>query len=108
VDPVDRGPMERTPRRYGSPSTCWGQLKAWEESGVLLTLWRAFLAQLNDQEKLRWDECFANGSFVPAKKEELKVGKTKRGKGTKWMVLVDSAGTPLRAYRGGPASGPTA
>ncbi len=27
-----------------------------------------------------------------------KVGKTKRGKGTKWMVLVDGAGTPLGAY----------
>ena len=26
------------------------------------------------------------------------VGKTKRGKGTKWMVLVDGAGTPLAAY----------
>ena len=27
-----------------------------------------------------------------------KVGPTKRGKGTKWMVLVDGAGTPLGAY----------
>src|SRR4030095_13288451 len=27
-----------------------------------------------------------------------KVGKNKRGKGTKWMVLVDGAGTPLGAY----------
>jgi transposase len=56
------------PRRYGSPSTCWRRLKQWEETGVLLKLWRAFLAQLNDQEKLRWDECFADGSFIPAKK----------------------------------------
>jgi transposase len=28
----------------------------------------------------------------------LKVGQTKRGKGTKWMVLVDGQGTPLGAY----------
>jgi transposase len=56
------------PRRYGSPSTCWRRLKQWEESGVLLKLWRTFLAQLNDQQKLRWDECFADGSFIPAKK----------------------------------------
>lgn len=27
-----------------------------------------------------------------------KIGPTKRGKGTKWMVLVDGAGTPLGAY----------
>ena len=56
------------PRRYGSASTCWRRLKHWEEGGILLKLWRAFLAQLNDQEKLRWDECFVDGSFVPAKK----------------------------------------
>jgi len=28
----------------------------------------------------------------------LKVGKTKRGKGTKWMVLVDGQGTPLGVH----------
>jgi hypothetical protein len=31
-------------------------------------------------------------------KRGAKVGKTKRGKGTKWMVLVDGTGTPLGAY----------
>src|ERR671916_548531 len=31
-------------------------------------------------------------------KRGAKVGKTKRGKGTKWMGLVDGAGTPLGAY----------
>jgi transposase len=61
-------PWSELPRRYGSPSTCWRRLKQWEESGVLLKLWRAFLAQLNDRQKLRWDECFVDGSFVPAKK----------------------------------------
>jgi transposase len=63
------------PRRYGSPSTCWRRLKAWEESGVLLAIWRAFLAQLNDQQKLHWDECFADGSFVSAKKGDPKSGR---------------------------------
>src|SRR5947209_20165366 len=33
----------------------------------------------------------------PGEKRGAKVGKTKRGKGTKWMVLVDGAGTPLGA-----------
>jgi transposase len=36
--------------------------------------------------------------FHPGQKRGAKVGKTKRGKGTKWMVLVDGAGTPLGAY----------
>src|SRR5512145_3063164 len=32
-----------------------------------------------------------------SEKGGAKVGPTKRGKGTKWMVLVDGAGTPLGA-----------
>ena len=55
------------PRRYGRPSTCWRRLKPWEATGVRLKLWRAFLAQLNDQQKRRWDACFIDGRFVPAK-----------------------------------------
>src|ERR687892_1435778 len=31
-------------------------------------------------------------------KRGAKVGQTKRGQGTQWMVLVDGAGTPLGAY----------
>jgi len=34
----------------------------------------------------------------PGQKRGPCVGKTKRGKGTKWMVLADGAGTPLGAY----------
>ena len=34
----------------------------------------------------------------PGEKGGAKIGPTKRGKGTKWMVLVDGAGTPLGAY----------
>ncbi len=69
------------PRRYGSPSTCWRRLKQWEETGVLLQLWRAFLAQLNDAQKLRWDECFADGSFIPAKKGDLRSARPSGAKG---------------------------
>ena len=34
----------------------------------------------------------------PGEKGGAAVGKTKRGKGTKWMVVVDGAGTPLGAH----------
>jgi transposase len=49
-------------------------------------------------KQLRWNECFIDGSFAPAKKGAPQIGPTKRGKGTKWMVLVDGAGTPVGAY----------
>ena len=61
-------PWSELPRRYGSPTTCWRRLREWEESGVLLEPWRAFLADLNERGKIRWDECFVDGSFAPAKK----------------------------------------
>ena len=38
------------------------------EEGVWLDVWRAFLDTLEEAGRLRWDECFADGSFAPAKK----------------------------------------
>ena len=73
-------PWSELPRQYGSPSTCWRRLREWEESGVLLKLWRAFLAQLNDQQKIRSGECFADGSFAPAKKG-AQGGQDQKGQG---------------------------
>ncbi len=44
---------------------------------------------------LDWQEVFVDGSFAPAKKGGAEVGKTKRGKGTKWMVVADGTGVPV-------------
>src|SRR6058998_3261990 len=77
-------PWKALPRKYGSSSTCWRRLRQWDEDGTLLALWRGFLADLNDAEKVRWDERFGDGSFAPAKKGGAGVGKTKKGKGTQW------------------------
>jgi hypothetical protein len=38
----------------------------------LLALWRTLLKILNDRQKLRWNECFIDGSVAPAKKGALK------------------------------------
>jgi transposase len=56
------------PKKYPSPSTCWRRLREWEEDETLVNLWRSFLSQLNDKQKITWDECFADGTFVVAKK----------------------------------------
>lgn len=82
------------PRTYPSASTCWRRLRDWEECDVWLTLWRTFLSELDEQGRLNWEQVFADGSFAPAKRG-LGVGKTKRGKGTKWMVVADGQGIPL-------------
>jgi transposase len=85
------------PRRYGSPSTCWRRLKPWEEAGVLLQLWRAFLAQLNDQQKRRWDECFADGSFIPANKGGPKSARRSGARGPSGWCWSMVRGPPLGA-----------
>jgi hypothetical protein len=56
--------------------------------------WRAFPAQVQDQQKIGWDKCYADGSFVPVNKggpDRQDLG----GKGTKWMVLIDGTATPF-------------
>jgi transposase len=62
------GRWKALPLGYPSPSTCWRRLAEWEEEGVWLDVWRAFLDQLEERGRLKWQECFADGSFAPAKK----------------------------------------
>src|SRR5208282_5875405 len=59
-------PRTRIADRY--PSTCWRRLRNWEEQGVWLAIWRAFLSELNELQQLKWSESFLDGSFAPAKK----------------------------------------
>ena len=37
------------PKAYPSPTTCWRRLNEWERDDVWLTLWRSFIAQLDQQ-----------------------------------------------------------
>lgn len=50
--------------------------------------------RLDQQGRLDWDEVFVDESFTPAKIRGFDVGKTKRGKGTNWVV-ADGQGIPL-------------
>ena len=65
-------PWKELPKRYSSGSTCWRRLKRWEDQGVWLKAWRAFLAELDAKGQLDWSECLADGSFAPAKEGALR------------------------------------
>src|SRR5215472_7024032 len=39
------------PDEFPSPTTCWRRLRDWEEQGVWLTIWRAFLAAVSLRRK---------------------------------------------------------
>ena len=67
MDCEGKRPVERVARTVCSKSTVHRRLMAWAQSGVLLDLWRALLDQLDDRQKLKWDECFIDGMFIPAK-----------------------------------------
>src|SRR5258707_8250969 len=86
------------PREYGAPTTAWRRLKRWGETGVWERIWRASLAALDQHGQLDWTMAFLDGSFVPAKKGGDQIGLTKKGKGTKWMLVVDGNGLPLGCH----------
>ena len=86
---------QNLPREYGAPTTVWCRLKRWGEEGVWERIWRAALSALDRQGQLDWTIAFLDGSFVPAKKGGDQVGLTKKGKGTKWMLVVDGNGLPV-------------
>lgn len=61
-------PWVALPKIYGAKSTVHRRLKLWTEGKVMEKLWRAFLFELEDNERLRWNECFVDGTFSSAKK----------------------------------------
>lgn len=46
------------PTEYHSATTCWRRLREWEDAGVWLAIWRAFLAELDEAGQLNWHEVF--------------------------------------------------
>ncbi|WKZ18105.1 MAG: IS5 family transposase [Candidatus Jettenia sp. CY-1] len=61
-------PWSELPSRYGSKSTVHRRLQEWTEKKTLEHLWKVFLSQLQEQEQIRWNECFIDGTFSSAKK----------------------------------------
>lgn len=67
------------PEEYPSPATCWRRLNRWEEEGVWEEVWQEFLSQLDAKDCLGWEECFIDGTFMPAKRGVSR--SASRGKG---------------------------
>jgi transposase len=69
------------PSQYPSGVTCWRRLSEWERDDVWLSLWRAFLSELDERHQLDWSEAFLDGTFAPAKKGALASAKHARVRG---------------------------
>ena len=63
------------PREYGSTTTCWRRLKEWGEDGTWEKVWHSLLALLDEWENPDWDKAFLDGSFIPAKKGDARLGR---------------------------------
>ena len=79
------------PEEFPSPATCWRRLRDWEEQGVWLAIWRAFLGELNERQQLKWSESFLDGSFASAKKgavESVKPSGARARSGWWWSTAA--------------------
>jgi transposase len=74
-------PWEEMPKNFPSWSTCRRRLIEWEEQGILKNVHKHLLALLDEQGKLRLEETYLDGSFIPAKKGAKTSGKLRPGRG---------------------------
>jgi transposase len=91
-------PWADLPDRYPSYQTCHRRFQQWARGGVLTGVLQLLAQALYDEGYLDLHEAFIDGSFAPAKKGGACVGKTKRGKGSKIMVMADSHGLPVAVH----------
>jgi transposase len=83
------------PRCYPPRSTCHDRFQLWIEAGVFEALLDDLAEHLQASGLLDRHECFIDGSFAPAKRGGAAVGKTKKGKGSKSMAVVEAHGLPV-------------
>jgi transposase len=83
------------PRPYPPRSTCHDRFQLWIKSGVFKAVLDGVAADLQAVGLLDLRECFIDGSFAPAKRGGAGVGKTKKGKGSKIMAVVEAHGMPV-------------
>lgn len=86
------------PECYPPRSTTHGRFQELVRAGFFSLVVQALGAELAEAGILDVAECFIDGMFAPAKKGGRGVGKTKRGKGSKIMMLADAHGLPLGAH----------
>ena len=87
-------PCADLPDRYPSYQTCHRRFQQWVQSGVMRGILEALAADLKIQGVIDAEEAFIDGSFAPSKKGS-KIGKTKRGTGSKIMAVADRHGLPV-------------
>ena len=85
------------PERSSSSTTCRRRHKQWTEDGIIQKAWQRLLRRMDRRKLLHWSQAMGDGTFSPAKRG-VDVGKTRRGKGRKVMLVVDGQGIPVSMF----------
>lgn len=91
-------PWRDLPHRYPPYQTCHRRFQKWVTEGVLESVLASLARHLRERRELDLSECFIDATFVTARSGGGCVGKTKRGKGTKLMAIVDCSGLPVAVH----------
>lgn len=83
------------PQCYPNYKTVHRRFQQWCRNEVLRAVMMDLANALRDEGAVDESECFIDATFASAKGGGDQVGKTKRGKGTKIMAIVDRHGLPL-------------
>jgi transposase len=88
-------PWADLPDGYPSFQTCHRRFQHWVRAGVMKRIMEVFAVRLQRRGDVDVKEAFIDATFAAAKKGGTKVGKTKRGKGSKIMAVADRHGLPF-------------
>jgi transposase len=95
VDSAQRRSLAGFARRVSLPSHVLEAVARLGEARRLAHHLAGIPGRTEPTRATRLERIFSGRQFRSGKKRGSKVGKTKRGKGTKWMVVVDGQGIPL-------------
>lgn len=86
----------KLPSDYPPYQTVYRHFRKWESLGILIGL-RDLLLEALQEKGLKFSVAFVDATFVRAMSGGDKIGKTKIGKGSKIMAIVDQTSQPLAA-----------
>lgn len=78
-------------------STAHRWFQRWSRTGVFERLMQTLARELEARGEVDLEECFLDASFSKAKSGGDHIGKTRVGKGSKIMLMVDGSGLPIAA-----------
>lgn len=96
-------PWKDLPRKYPPYQTCHRRFQEWTKAGVFQKIVRTLATDLKDRGGIDLTESFIDGTFVPAKKGGLQLGKLSGAKArnswqlqTAMVFLSPAVSTALR------------